>query len=76
MSENLIPNIADGERVLRRKEVEQIVGYGSSQIYALKAQGKFPQPIRLGANRVGWLASEVYQWLAERVAETRNSAEV
>jgi len=36
------------------------------------AQGKFPQPIRLGARAVGWLSSEVDAWIREKVKGTRS----
>ena len=30
--------------------------------------GKFPPPIALGDNRVGWIESEIEDWLLERIA--------
>jgi prophage regulatory protein len=32
-----------------------------------KAAGQFPKRVRLGANRVGWVESEVLDWLQERI---------
>jgi hypothetical protein len=31
--------------------------------------GTFPRPIRIGPRRVGWLASEIDAWLADRIRE-------
>jgi prophage regulatory protein len=59
--------------VLRRKQVERIVGLSRSQIYALAKLHQFPKPIRLGARAVGWLSSEIDAWLADRIAASRAS---
>lgn len=32
-------------------------------------EGRFPRPIKLGENSVGWLRVEVEKWLADRIAE-------
>lgn len=52
--------------VLRIKEVTEVTGLGRSTIYRCVADGKFPKQRKLGARAVGWLAEEVFQWLAER----------
>ncbi|MBM3566603.1 MAG: AlpA family phage regulatory protein, partial [Alphaproteobacteria bacterium] len=31
-------------------------------------------PIKLGARSVGWLASDVDAWIAERIAESRSAS--
>jgi len=41
----------------------------SSTIYLRIASGMFPAPISLGARLVGWLESEVDDWLEQRIAE-------
>lgn len=58
-------------KILRRKQVEDRVGLSCSTIYAAVAAGTFPKPIQLGAQSVGWLASEINAWLRERVAASR-----
>jgi prophage regulatory protein len=57
--------------ILRRKQVEACTGLARSTIYAGVAAGTFPRPIQLGAQSVGWLASEVDAWLRDRVAASR-----
>ena len=57
--------------VLRWPEVAKIVPISRSHAHALAAQGKFPKPIKLGSRASGWLESEINDWLAERVAESR-----
>ena len=54
--------------VLRLPQVKAIkVGLSRSSIYAAVAQGKFPNPIRLGARAVGWLESDVDKWVSQQV---------
>jgi len=54
--------------VLRRKDVEAIIGLSRSTIYALMATGDFPRPIKLGARAVGWFESDIAAWLEARKA--------
>ncbi|MGB8295847.1 MAG: AlpA family transcriptional regulator [Polyangia bacterium] len=58
-------------RILRRRQVEALIGLRRSAIYAAMAAGTFPKQVHLGPRSVGWLASEVDAWIAERVAESR-----
>ncbi len=58
-------------RILRRREVETLVGLRRSAIYAAVAAGRFPAPVRLTARAVGWLDTEVMAWIHARVRESR-----
>ena len=50
---------------------------GRSAIYRLQAnQQLFPQSIELSTRAVGWLAREVQEWLAERVASSRDDKQL
>lgn len=60
-------------KILRRRQVEERVGLSCSTIYAGVAAGTFPKPIQLGAQSVGWLESEISDWLRERVAASRGA---
>ncbi len=51
-------------QILRRAEVLARVGLGKTTLYALIGRDEFPKPMRLSAKRVGWLESEVEDWLA------------
>ena len=57
------------KRILRRKEVERLVGKRCSTIYSDIADGKFPRPIRIGNKAVGWLEDEIIEWQNARIAE-------
>ena len=59
-------------KVLRRSEVQLRTGLPCSSLYALMAQGAFPQPIQLSVNRVGWLEHEINDWIAQ-CAQSRSS---
>ncbi len=58
--------------ILRRKQVERITGLSRSTIYSRIQDGTFPRPINLGARAVGWLESEIEEWLLDRI-ENRDS---
>jgi prophage regulatory protein len=51
------------ERALRLRQVTQLTGLGGSMIYQMQAEGLFPQRIKVGERAVGWLESEVRDWL-------------
>ncbi len=59
-------------QIIRLKSVLARTGLGRSTLYKLQAEGKFPQSISLGARAVGWLSSEVDDWIQSKV-EARNS---
>lgn len=55
-------------QIWRLKKVMDRTGLGRSSIYKFIAEGAFPKPVPLGGGRaVGWLASEVEEWIMERV---------
>lgn len=55
-------------RILRRPEVEHMVGLSRSTIYAMMAEGHFPKPVRLGRRAVGWREADLRRWLESREA--------
>ena len=61
------------ERALRLRQVSQLTGLGRSMIYQMQAEGRFPQRIELGERAVGWLESEVRDWLATRIETSRGN---
>jgi prophage regulatory protein len=54
------------ERILRRPEVERLTGLSRSTLYEWMRRGVFPRPVALRARLVGWRASDIAAWLAER----------
>ena len=59
--------------LLRRPQVQQRTGLSRSTLYEYIKDGEFPAPVRLGARAVGWLESEVSDWIHARVRLTRQS---
>ena len=62
-------------RVLRLPRVQARTGLSRSSIYMRVADRSFPQPVRLGARAIGWIESEVDQWIREQIAASRGNAE-
>lgn len=56
--------------ILRRPQVEQLVGLSRSTLYAMMAENTFPQPVKLSKRAVGWRESDVREWLASRPIAT------
>lgn len=55
------------DAILRLPEVIARSGLSRSTIYKRLNLGEFPQPVPLGDRAVGWLESEVQQWIDERI---------
>ena len=53
-------------KILRRTEVEQIVGLSRSTLYAMMAENTFPKPIKLGKRAIGWPDNVIEAWIEER----------
>jgi prophage regulatory protein len=54
------------ERILRQSEVLQITGLGRTTLWRLERRGEFPARRRITGNIVGWLLSEVEEWMRSR----------
>lgn len=57
--------------ILRLPAVKTRVGLSRSAIYLAVSRAEFPRPVRLGVRAVGWLESEIEDWLRERVKQSR-----
>ena len=53
--------------ILRLPVVLARTGLSRSTIYLRIAEGTFPKPVNLGGRAVGWLESEVQDWLQRRI---------
>ena len=62
-------------RVLRLPRVQARTGLSRSSIYMRVADRSFPQPVRLGARAIGWIESEVDQWIRDQISASRGNAE-
>lgn len=84
-AEGSVSAYGDGDRVMRLRSLLKCLGMGRSTVYdrinlnSPRYDATFPRPIRLSgvggkAAAVGWLASDVYRWLAARAAEDASRA--
>lgn len=54
-------------RILSKHDLKELVLYSPQHIARLEKAGLFPQRVKLGPNRVGWVESEVLDWLKLRM---------
>lgn len=59
--------------ILRLPAVKGRTGLSRSTIYLQIAKGKFPKPIALGARAVGWIDSEISDWLTAQIEHSRKA---
>lgn len=59
--------------ILRLPAVKARTGLSRSTIYRRISNGDFPRPVSLGGRAVGWLESEIDEWLAEQIESSRGS---
>ncbi|TOL33631.1 transcriptional regulator [Vibrio parahaemolyticus] len=55
-------------RFLRLNDVIAATGLGRSTIYKFMDEDIFPKTIPLGGRAVGWLESEIEEWMESRLA--------
>ena len=63
------------ERILRPREVEELLGVSESTLYRYSRNGNFPAPIKLSPRRRGWPKSVVEEWLREKDAGVSQTVE-
>ena len=61
-------------RILSKKDLRALVLYSPAHIDRLEKAGRFPKRVQLGPCRVGWVESEVLDWLQERIDHREKSA--
>ncbi len=59
------------QSLLRMREILKKISISRSAFYLLIKEGKFKPPIKIGARSVGWLESDVAEFIAERVKASR-----
>ncbi len=58
--------------ILRLPAVLERTGLSRSTTYLMMSRNEFPKTVSLGERAVGWIESEVDQWLDERIADSRD----
>jgi prophage regulatory protein len=59
--------------MISKRQLKELVLYSPQHIARLEKAGKFPMRVQLGPNRVGWVESEVLDWLQKRLDERENA---
>jgi prophage regulatory protein len=57
--------------ILRLPQVKSETGLSRSAIYQRISEGSFPKQINLGSRAVGWLTSDIENWIKQRVIESK-----
>ena len=52
--------------IMRFPQVRQETGLSRSTVWRQVKAGEFPAPLQISGNSVGWLASEIQEWVASR----------
>ena len=60
-------------KILRLPEIKIRTGLSRSTIYLRISEGIFPAQVSLGERAVGWLESDVDDWLAAQVEKSRKT---
>lgn len=62
-------------KILRLPDVMKATGLPRSTIYQKVSLRRFPYPIPLGPKSVGWLESDVQNWILERLDQSKAQTE-
>ncbi len=54
-------------KILRLKQVIEITGLSKSTIYRWIKANQFPKPINLSHVSVGWLCSDIQEWVQSKI---------
>ncbi|MFQ3245810.1 MAG: prophage regulatory protein [Arenicella sp.] len=60
-------------KIARLPAVKNLTGLSRSTIYLRIKNDEFPKPISLGGRAVGWLESDIQQWLTDRIEASRGA---
>ena len=55
-------------KFLRWRQVSERTGLSRSGIYSKVYAGEFPQPFKLGVRAIGWLESDIDDWIDEQLS--------
>ncbi len=63
------------EQFLTEKEVSKLSGLSRVTIWRMQREGEFPLRRQIGRRRVGWLKSEVEEWMRTREPDVLSDGE-
>jgi len=53
------------KKIIRRSKLAEIFGVSETTIWRWQRDGVIPQPIRLGPRMIGWLSSDISEFLEQ-----------
>jgi prophage regulatory protein len=56
-------------KIIKRKELLELVSMSKSSLYNHVAENRFPKPIKLAKRSVGWLTSDIQEWFEQKKGE-------
>lgn len=56
---------------IRLPDVKARTGLSRSEIYRRESLDQFPKRVPLGARSVGWVESEISDWIVKRIRQSR-----
>ena len=62
------------QSILRLPAVKARTGLSRSTIYLRISEGTFPKQVSLGARAVGFVESEIEEWLSRQIEKSRKAA--
>ena len=63
------------DRILREHECRRLTGLSRSTRWRLERQRHFPKRRRMSPRTIGWLESELREWLVDRPAANSSDGE-
>ncbi|WP_432773699.1 helix-turn-helix transcriptional regulator [Francisella salimarina] len=56
-------------KIIKLKTVLEMTSLSRSTIYDYMSRDLFPKQVKIGENSVGWVLSEVEDWINDRISE-------
>ena len=60
-------------KIIRLPAVKEKTGLSRSSIYLRMTKNDFPKSISLGDRAIGWLESDIEQWLDDKIAASKSA---
>ena len=60
-------------KIIRLPAVKEKTGLSRSSIYLRMTKNDFPKSISLGDRAIGWLESDIEQWLEDKISASKNA---
>ena len=62
-------------KILRIRNVTEATGLSRTTLWRLERRGDFPRRVRLGPNSIGWIETEVEEWIESRPRKSSSESD-